>query len=927
MKTLQALSKEQWTAVASAVLCALFLLSGGLGGSAAPAVMTVEGVDRVVGTPPAHFAEFVDDDFARYWKGRDIFPADTADRLPVPPLRAPEPRDEEISAFLFRPSPGFEVYNRLPLKGKYPFLVPGSPLVAEADAPAPAVIEELKKIEEPAVKPRADRRHEKERELFALTLKETGKKYEGRLVLETETHLRIVSGGQNLILEKSKLLKWEYNYTHEEQYRLDARNIRPGPNEAQERLKLGRRLYDLGMFPEAKAEIRRATELKKDFTEAYLLFGQICVEEGDFDGAVATYEAGLEGGADPRELHYETGRCLRFLGAHEGAVAAFERSLAASPRFHKAKLALARALLESGPVGAGGEVAADFLVKLGSAPDTTPAQRAEALLVRGLSRIREGDLDAAKADLDEVLKLDAQSAEATNAQAVVAALQDAPAKGGAGFVDAIKLNQYLTEAWTNLGALLLMAGRWADAETVYNAAAQRDPASVEAVAGAALAQILGGKKEAAAALEKAVALDPRHAPSRTVLGHLKLRDGVDDAALEHFVTALRGDAFYLPAYYGAATAYLRTAARLTAEAAAKKDDAGSEKEDLLRRAHEMRVNAETLFRTVRDFDRTRVNPWVALGCVYAVMGRAEEARPSLREADALLQQAQRPADPLIYYARGYVEYWYGGETDEARLEVALGEFNRGSKIPVDPKDALGARLVKDCEQAVAEIDKWKSTSIRLNEKFEAEGTEIPNTWVRSSPYGIRMTLDKSPGQGGRCKFEGKQALADMGLTRLDRVIPSDDFYALEATFYPEKTDKTEFGVSIYFSKQDKSRMGFHIGVDMLGKVKFNAYASDVTDMDRKDMSLGWLPVKPDLPDKKQVTFRIERAERNRVPYFDLYLLDPAKGEWVLAHKDVGIQATARSKENWTISLWARAWMGQEYLLYADNVRVYERARR
>ena len=70
------------------------------------------------------------------------------------------------------------------------------------------------------------------------------------------------------------------------------------------------------------------------------------------------------------------------------------------------------------------------------------------------------------------------------------------------------------------------------------------------------------------------------------------------------------------------------------------------------------MNAETLLRTLRDSDASRPATWTALGCAYAVMARPDDARQALRQGAQLLQTAGKPDDPLISYARGYVEFWY-----------------------------------------------------------------------------------------------------------------------------------------------------------------------------------------------------------------------------------------------------------------------------
>src|SRR6185503_3715189 len=368
-----------------------------------------------------------------------------------------------------------------------------------------------------------------------------------------------------------------------------------GGKEAEERYKLAQKCVDQGMIPEAKAELKKAVEAKKDHLDAILLLGQLASDTSDFETALATYRAGLDAGASPGELWVEIGRVLRAISLHEGALAAFEKAVESQPRLHKGRILLARAHLEMGAHAAAIEAATDFFTKLGTAPDTTPAHRAEAYAVRGLAYVRAGQLDKARADFAETLKIEPANAEAINGAGAAFALEGQFPQAGPEFVKAIKANQYLVEAWTNLAALLLMGGKWADAETIAAAAVQRDPASAEALLCLGLAQLMAAKKDAPATLARAEQADPKNLQVLMVTGLLLLRQGQDEEALQKFVTALRTEYFFLPAYSGAAAAYLRNARKL----ATARDEASG------RKAAELRINATTLLQRIRDFDPNR----------------------------------------------------------------------------------------------------------------------------------------------------------------------------------------------------------------------------------------------------------------------------------------------------------------------------------
>src|SRR5207247_4801640 len=102
------------------------------------------------------------------------------------------------------------------------------------------------------------------------------------------------------------------------------------------------------------------------------------------------------------------------------------------------------------------------------------------------------------------------------------------------------------------------------------------------------------------------------------------------------------------------------------------------------------------------------------------------------------------------------------------------------------------------------------------------------------------------------KMSGKQAIARFGMTSFSREIQGESFYALQATLYPDRVQDAEYGISIYYMRQGDSWVGFQVGVDTLGKVRFNVTASETRDMDRRDMTAGgWTEIRgAALPDPK-----------------------------------------------------------------------------
>jgi tetratricopeptide (TPR) repeat protein len=932
---LKSWNKEQWAAAAAVVLGALMLATGLAGGVSSGTEAPLPNVEKVFSPLTARFSDFPDDKFDRYWQGRDIFKGDSASKLPIPPIKPPDPRDEDLAAPFFRPGVATDVYNGLDskaIKVKYPGLVPQAPVVPDADLPSAAVVEELKKLVEPAVEARPDRRAEKEREYFTLYTRNDAKPRLGRLIVETPTHIRYQPKDSqgSVTVEKANLLRWEYNRTNEEIYRIDSQKIPSGPKEAEERTKLARRLLDLGMVKEARDELQKAIAARPDHTEAILLLGQLAVDVADYDQAIALYETGIGSNANAADLWCEIGRCHRALQFTEGALLAFEKALEASPRHQNAKLGLGRAMLDLGQHAEAANQANEFFTRMAGSGDTTTAQKVEGFLISGLALLRGGNLERARVQFGEALKLDPQSAEAINGQAVPQALEGNYRDAAQEFLRAIKINQYLTEAWTNFGTLLLLGGRPADAEAVFRAASDRDPSSVDAVLGQGMALLLAGKKEADAMLDRAAAMNPRHPQVLSAQGYARLRAGQDEEALVRYTGALRADYSYLPAYSGAAAAYLRTARKMAADAAQHHDD--QKAAEMSRRAQERRIAAETLLRTVRDFDPNRPSGWEALGCAYASMGRPAEAQDALRRAAMLLQAAGKPADPLVSYALGYVEYYFAPlESEEARLESAQREFSQGAglKAQVPSTDLFSQRAVADCQQAVDAIEDWKVTSLLLNDAFEREASKaVGNGWIQAdTKYGIAITLENTKETGGRARFLGKQAITNYGLTTLQHDVVGDNFYAVEATLYPDKTNRVEYGLSIFFASQGDSRIGFHVGLDGAGKLRFNSNAPD-KDLDRRDMlsAGGWTEIKAPIPNPREILLRVTRGQKNRAEVFTIWLFDPSKSEWVAVQKEVPVNIQA-SRGNWRVGFFSRAPQDAEVSFGVDNVRVFARMRR
>jgi hypothetical protein len=285
-------------------------------------------------------------------------------------------------------------------------------------------------------------------------------------------------------------------------------------------------------------------------------------------------------------------------------------------------------------------------------------------------------------------------------------------------------------------------------------------------------------------------------------------------------------------------------------------------------------------------------------------------------------------DPFVLYTAGYLEYYHGqAETDAGRLELAQREFAQAVKLKGQYTDAYTQRVIADCENAADGIEQWKTTIVRVDERFEGESAKtIGLGWIEADDRnGVAITRDYSKEKGGRGKFAGTHVARDWALTSLTREIPGGDFHSLEITFMPEKSEKVEFGVSLYTAHQGETWSGFHLGFDGAGKVRYVPGLSD-KDMDGRDMSVGWVELKGLPPNPREITLRLAMVEKGRQSSLALSWWDAARREWTPSQKEIPLNLGG-GRGNWRVQAWTRAWKSQEVLLYVDNFRVFGRERR
>ncbi|MHC4608447.1 MAG: hypothetical protein ACYTAF_16165 [Planctomycetota bacterium] len=99
MRLIKAFNKEQLTALGVAVVCGLLLLGGLAGGESVEVTdYTVGAEARTYQPPQSRFGELPGPDFAKYWRGRDIFRGEVAKPMDLPVMALPHARVEMPSA-------------------------------------------------------------------------------------------------------------------------------------------------------------------------------------------------------------------------------------------------------------------------------------------------------------------------------------------------------------------------------------------------------------------------------------------------------------------------------------------------------------------------------------------------------------------------------------------------------------------------------------------------------------------------------------------------------------------------------------------------------------------------------------------------------------------------------------------------------------
>lgn len=345
--------------------------------------------------------------------------------------------------------------------------------------------------------------------------------------------------------------------------------VKVGPSSAEAHNWLGVALSEKADLPGAIAALRKAVALDPKFGRAYTNLGSALAKSGDFAAAINIFKQALalepnslgarmnlglalreQGDLDAAldhlrhvvsvdpgnaRMHYELGQTLRQIGDLAGAIARFERALELEPEMREGYYALGVALKQQSAAG-----------RKAGAP-------ANASVTRAREMAASGDLNGAREQLIEALRLDDRLAEAHNLLGFILGQQGDLASGLTHLERAVALRPDLADARYNLGVALWYDGGGAGKARERAIAELRESVAIDAAAGAAHAFLGVALRErgdlagARVSFQRAIALTPPTAAVYVDLGITYLRADALERALGQLEAGLNLPLPALPA--------------------------------------------------------------------------------------------------------------------------------------------------------------------------------------------------------------------------------------------------------------------------------------------------------------------------------------------------------------------------------------------
>ncbi|EPF22454.1 MAG: tetratricopeptide repeat protein [Microcystis aeruginosa Ma_MB_F_20061100_S19] len=263
----------------------------------------------------------------------------------------------------------------------------------------------------------------------------------------------------------------------------------------------GNQKYMNGDFLGAIASYDRALEIKPDYYYAWNNRGNALVNLGILEEAIASYDRALEFKPDYHQAWHNRGSALHNLGRFEEEIASYDRALEIKPDYHEVWYNRGIALADLGRLK---EAIASHDRALEIKPDFHLAWNNRGIALRNLGRFEE-----ALTSYDKALEIKPDLHQAWNNRGVALEDLDRSEEALASYDKALEIKPDYHEAWKNRGIALRNLGRLEEAIASYDKALEIKPDYHEAWYGRgnALAD-LGRFAEAIASYDKALEIKP-----------------------------------------------------------------------------------------------------------------------------------------------------------------------------------------------------------------------------------------------------------------------------------------------------------------------------------------------------------------------------------------------------------------------------------
>jgi type IV pilus biogenesis/stability protein PilW len=202
-----------------------------------------------------------------------------------------------------------------------------------------------------------------------------------------------------------------------------------------------------------------------------------------------------------------------------------------------------------------------FLFSCSTAPTTEDIKKAESHNKRGASFLSNGDLNKAFVEFQEALKVNPENKEALNYLGYISARYGKYEEAVSYYSKAVAIDPNYSEAINNLGIAYAELEQWDEAVHQFNTAL-KDPTYLtpgSAYSNLGFVYYMKGKyREAEKALKEALVRNPVSARAMYVLGLVYIKLGDDKLAIDSFMKTIGMVPDYVDAHWELANVYLRT---------------------------------------------------------------------------------------------------------------------------------------------------------------------------------------------------------------------------------------------------------------------------------------------------------------------------------------------------------------------------------